>query len=100
MRGFDVTGVQTCALPIFRRAPYGRQEELRSGRGHEDLARAVAHEVVDGAGPPGVELARDVVEEQDGLGAARLTHALELGELEPEIGRAACRERGRIAAVA
>ncbi len=48
------------------------------------MGRAVAHKVIDGSRPTGVEFARDVVEEQHGLRVPGLAHALELGELQPE----------------
>src|SRR5947207_5279502 len=78
IRAHCVTGVQTCALPIFG--------------DHALVADGVAVDVVGVLELAGLEVAGGAagegVGEVDGLGGAELGHALAC-----EIGRASCRER-------
>src|SRR5690606_40870641 len=77
IRDFHVTGVQTCALPIYRGRGRGRRRAGGRRAGRRARARRGADGRADaGDGRPGGDAAADVVR----LGVQ-------------EIGRASCRER-------
>src|SRR5437879_11587910 len=81
IRDTSVTGVQTCALPIFVKAA------LASALGHESLTVRVGGQVgaVDGDVRAHVRIG-DLQTREDASDAA----------IEQEIGRASCRERVEI----
>src|SRR5256885_12590456 len=81
IRDYKVTGVQTCALPIFvRRHPAG-------------LAEFAAQEILALVGPPGFDLA---VAHMDSGGQRLHGGVRDVGRVVVEIGRASGRERGEI----
>src|SRR5690606_40878402 len=92
IRDFHVTGVQTCALPIFRR---GRAADA-SGRRFSRTARLRENEAMRvhiGSDHAGLEL-------KDHLLNWLVDNGYEAVDHGPfEIGRASCRERGGVAVV-
>src|SRR5256885_10326730 len=79
IRDYKVTGVQTCALPIYGLLGAALEGAVQRGDGQQ--ARVVAGE-------------RSVVRERDLLGAASRELQGEAAELgSQQIGRASCRER-------
>src|SRR5690606_4505408 len=73
-----------------------RDEELRSRGGHEHLALGLPEQAIDGARALRIQLARDVVEQEDLLAARRAPSAVELRALpgESEAARLALRSVG------
>src|SRR5205807_6469220 len=97
IRGYKVTGVQTCALPILVRS-YATEAVVTRAKGaqvNESAAQSFLenlhgrHETVDSE--PG--LYRHTEVSGDGFKAFELTSLL------PKIGRASCRERVECSAV-
>src|SRR5205085_6258823 len=93
IRDLTVTGVQTCALPIFRRGQ-GTPAPPRPARRRSRDARPEVGAAADcnsGTGSPTPDVAHRSAR---ACGAVRETRRL------GEIGRASCRERGWIWVVA
>src|SRR5437773_4637407 len=87
IRARDVTGVQTCALPISRSDQHGR--DLSSALREHDVARGARAPPA----PRGVTVRRRLELATD-LGKQRLLGG---GQLLPgQIGRASCRERASV----
>src|SRR5262249_56957844 len=84
IRDWSVTGVQTCALPIFA------CDRLRRTSTRQPLARVRRlSRMTEGTRPAPRLPPRPPVPERPARGP---------GDRAPEIGRASCRERGEIAA--
>src|SRR5438046_4081587 len=87
IRDWSVTGVQTCALPIFGVA-------VVAGEGRDlGLGPAAVHAVRNADDVEVGPRHRDVEEDGVAVGGDR---AAELVERSREIGRASCRERGEV----
>src|SRR5206468_5755362 len=96
-RDLIVTGVQTCALPIFA-------EQLSKARELVDLTLQEARAAISGLRPPVLDdlglsgglasLARSIpqIDMEIDLDDTRLPDHIELAQ----IGRASCRERGEV----
>src|SRR5699024_11658692 len=82
----NVTGVQTCALPIFSPARGAERPVSPSRRSRR--SSAVAH-------PAALEGDHDIGH-GTGVGQACTERVLDLTERASEIGRASCRERGYV----
>src|SRR5690606_40538603 len=85
IRDFHVTGVQTCALPIFQREVSLTEidkRQLEEDRRENAKTRAKAEMMFKG-----------LSDTQSAREEARTTHATELKAVKKEIGRASCRER-------
>src|SRR5690606_39625153 len=94
IRDFHVTGVQTCALPICDQLEQQAQQALQVGDRKELLrARRDRALLLLGfwRGFRSDELCRLRVEHIEAVAGSGMTLYL------PQIGRASCRERGRVA---
>src|SRR5207249_9527836 len=91
IRDRNVTGVQTCALPIYReRVAAARLPVVRRRDGEVHRAEVAVAGAREGAGAAGGDDAHD----RGALHADTDRVIDELEVAEEEIGRASCRERG------
>src|SRR5690606_41028894 len=86
IRDFHVTGVQTCALPIYRAGDLHDEDRRGGGGGH-------------GIGEAGFADPPDVIESPvvDGSQGGEVGRLLLCHSVQGQIGRASCRERVWIA---
>src|SRR5690606_40005631 len=100
IRGFHVTGVQTCALPISGK---GTQAALMvEALGLPHISTGVLLRAAVTAGTKLGQAAKAVMDRGDLVSDDIMLGLIEerLSEDDVEIGRASCRERGEIAGVA
>src|SRR5207302_8160149 len=91
IRDFHVTGVQTCALPIFafRGAEGVGLTDKTSYFAHVDGNKVSLYDTLDHAKAGGTDGRADLTEAKEPSGAYTLTAGVGGGK----IGRASCRER-------
>src|SRR6185295_6029076 len=75
----------------------GGMKQLRAGRGHEHLAATFAQKRLNGTDARGIELARDIVEQEQRVCASGAFDGVQLTELEAEREDAVLALRGRLA---
>src|SRR5262249_56230920 len=85
IRDWSVTGVQTCALPIFFQTAGEDEIRLEGAIGNRRLGDLAARDL---------DVLRAYRRDHLGRGEAEIGDPLRI-EPQPQIGRASCRERGK-----
>src|SRR5437016_6579129 len=100
IRDWSVTGVQTCALPIFHRAP-GRRLRVGALAEQVTLSRTGMTRLLDRVERDGLISRQPAPEDRRGSYVViTAAGSAVLRKMWPEIGRASCRERVEVAVVA